>query len=130
MESLQYHLQVAHRSIDERFKRRETHALEDARPQERSIVWSRCAAPHAAEDDDDSAEDVEMSLAPDPCTGHEKKTGNPYAEQVVSCQQRHVSEGALEVDGERDGVGGEQGRQGSCDDREEGEDDDEEVALP
>lgn len=49
---------------------------------------------------------------------------------MVAGQQGHVGEGALEEDGKGDGVGSEEGGEGCCDDGEEGEDRDDEVAFP
>lgn len=69
--ALMHVVQVAHARVDQGLERREPHALEDARPQERGVVRARCAAPDAAEDDDDGAEEVQMALPPDAGAGHE-----------------------------------------------------------
>lgn len=49
---------------------------------------------------------------------------------MIAGSEGHVGEAALEMDGEGDGVCGEQWGEGCCDDAEEAEDGDDEVAFP
>lgn len=121
---------VPHGRIDQRLKRREPYALENARPEKTSVVFACCAAPDAAHNDDERAQKVDVPLAPDTGAGHEQEASEPDAEEVVAGAQRHVGEGAFEEDGERDGVCGEERREGCRDDGEEREDCDDGVAFP
>lgn len=116
--------------IDERFERREAYPLKYSRPEEALVGASVSAAPGAGYNDDDGAEKVEMSFPPDSSRGHEDETCEPDSQEVVACQQGHVGQGALEVYGEGDGVGGEEGGEGRCYHGEEGEYGDDEVAAP
>ena len=123
-------VQIADRCVDECLERREAHALEDSRPEERCVVRSCCAAPYAAKDHNNRTEDVEMPLPPDARTWYEEEACDSNTEEVVPCQESHVRKAALEVDGQRDGVGGKERRQSCCDDGEEREDEDDDIAFP
>lgn len=61
---------------------------------------------------------------------YEQEARDADAEEVVAGCERHVGEAALEVDGERHRIGGEEGAQRSRDNTEKAEDGEDEVAAP
>lgn len=128
--ALVHEVQVADARVDERLEGRQADALEDARPQQAGVVVPGRAAPRAADDQDDGAQQEGVALAPDARRGHEQEAGDADAEQVVARQQGHVGEVALEFEGEGQGVGGEQRGEGRGDDGEEREDEEDDIALP
>jgi len=83
-----------------------------------------------------------MALAPDSRGCYEDEARNSHAQQVVTREQGDIGEGALRrlwcagrcgrvvVEDEREGVRGEEGREGGCDDGAEAEDGGDEVATP
>lgn len=83
-----------------------------------------------------------MALAPDSRGCYEDEARNSHAQQVVTREQGDIGEGALRrlwcagrcgrvvVEDEREGVRGEEGGQGGCDDGAEAEDCGYEVAAP
>ena len=113
-------VQVSDGSVDKSFEWCKAHALEDPRPDETAVVFACRAAPGTAHNDDDRAEQIDVSFPPNPRTRHEQETSHAHAKQVVSCCECHVGEVAVEVEREADGVGGEYGRQRRSDYREEG----------
>lgn len=71
-----------------------------------------------------------MPFPPDSCARYAQYAGDSYAEQMPSCQQCYIGEGAREMHGEGDSVGGEDRRERGGDDGEDGEDYNDEVASP
>ena len=63
-------VQIADGRIDERLKGRQTDALEHARGEQGLVIVPARAAPYRADDDNDRAEDIEMSLPPHPRRRH------------------------------------------------------------
>lgn len=70
-----------------------------------------------------------MSLSEYSRGGHEDEARDADAEEVVAGQQGDVGEGALEVEGEGEGVGGEQRGESRGDNGEDAEDRADDVAL-
>lgn len=128
--SLVHEVEIAHAGVDQRFEGGESNALEYTRPQERFVRSAVAAAPCAGEDDGDGAEEVDVSLSPYARRRYEEEACETDAEEVVPCEERHVGEGALEVDGERDGVCGEERGQRRGDDAQQAQNAHDQVALP
>ena len=71
-----------------------------------------------------------MALAPNSCGRHEEKACDAYSEQVIARSQRHCLEVSLEQQCQSDCVCGKERTQRRCDDREDGENDEDRIALP
>lgn len=99
-------VQITHTGIDQRLEGRQPDTLENAGPQQTSIVMPTGATPRTGDDDHNRADDVRVPFPIHPRAGHEQEPRQPHAEEVVAGQQRHLGEGPLEVDNEGEGVGG------------------------
>ncbi|KAK5161534.1 hypothetical protein LTR16_012306, partial [Cryomyces antarcticus] len=75
-------IQISNAGIDQCFKGCQGDALEDARPQQTGVVATAGAAPRAADDQHDGAEEIQMALAPDAGGRHEDEAGDADAEEV------------------------------------------------
>jgi len=123
-------VQITDGGVHERLERRGSDALDDPGPQQTGVVLARRAGPGAAEDQDDGPDDKGVALAPEAARGHEEGAGEAHAEQEVARQQGDAREVDLEPQGERYGVGGQDGAERGREDGREGEDEGDEVALP
>lgn len=125
-------VQVAHSGIDERLIGRSADTLDDAGPEEAGVVLGVRAgtAPSTARDEYQDADDESMPLAPDATRGDEEASGKADAEQEVACQQRNPSNVDPEEEGEREGIGSEDGAEGRREDGRDGQDEGDEIASP
>ena len=122
--------QVRHRSVDQSLERCEPNALNDPRPEQALVVRPTRTSPGAAHDYKDGAQQIEMPFAPDSCRCHKQKARHAHSEQVITGQQGHLSEIAVEYEGEGQGIRSEQRAERGCDDGDDGEDDEDAVAFP
>ena len=97
--------QVSHAGVDQSLERCQPNPLYDPRPQEALVIGTRCSSPGAANDDENSAQQIQMSFAPDPRACNEDQTSDSHPAQVISSQQCHLREVPLEDQGKRKCVG-------------------------
>lgn len=130
--SLVDEVQVAHSSIDQGLVRRAPDALDNPGPEEAGVVLpvADIATPGARGDQHDHAEDEGVPFAPDSARGHKEGAREASAEQEVAGQDGDVGEVMAHVQRHGDGVGGEDGAEGSSEDGGEGEDEGDQIALP
>ena len=100
-------VQISHTSVDQSLEGSQTDSLNDSCPEETGEVGPTCTSPSAANDDEDSAKQIEMSFAPHPRRSHEQDPSDAHAAQVIPCEQRGLCKVSAEVDRQGDGVGSE-----------------------
>jgi hypothetical protein len=122
-------VQVAHRGIYQSLEGRRPKALEDP-GREKTVIAPRSPAPSARPYQQHGSEDEQMPLAPDPGGRDGQYAGNAHAQQKVSCQDGDLCKGGFEDEGERQGIGGKDRAEGGGEDRGDGEDDENDIALP
>lgn len=78
--------QVSHAGVDQSLERCQPYPLYDSRPQEALVIGTRCSSPGAANDDENSAQQVQMPFAPDPRACNEDQASDSHSTKVVASQ--------------------------------------------
>jgi hypothetical protein len=123
-------VQVADGGIEKALKGGSADALDGPSRGEAAVVGAGAARPGAREDDEDDADEEQVSLAPD-ATGRDKEDGGrARAEEEVPRQEGDAREGLAKETGYGEGVGGEDGAEGCREDGGEAEEEGDQVAPP
>ena len=80
-------VQVTDTGIDQRFKGRHGDALKDACPEQAPIGLAG-SSPDASEQQHQTAEDIQMTLAPNACGGDDEGAGDANTTEMISGQER------------------------------------------
>ena len=123
-------VQVSHGSVDKRLERRCRDALEDARRNHAFKIVARCAAPSRRSDQQNRPEHKHVTLAPDAARGHDDEGGATHAQQIPARELGDAREGDDEVEGQGQGVGGQNRTERGGKDGGQRQDEGDEVALP
>jgi len=102
-------VQVTNGGSDQRLERRAAEALKDASHQQAIVVLANSTSPRTSSNENACAQNEEMALAPNPTRRNAEETGDSNAEEEVAGEEGDPCEVEAEEDGERKGVGSEDG---------------------
>ena len=109
-------VKISDASVGQSFERCGCDTLENSCPEHAFVTFAIVcsASPSTTCNQDDTAEEKQVSLSPYSCRGYKKKASNTNPAELVACKKCRIGEGSPKVYRKSDGIGSKEWTRGFC----------------